>query len=259
MARIYIEFENLELSENPTPPPSGYWSIFAKDDGHYVQDSDDNVSKILVNDCEPTDTDKEFYTGPIEVLAGYIIGQYGDVLEAWKGRLLVSKHWIWDDDSKPLDSETYVTAEYALETGVGFFGKYKAVSDAPGNAAAINGFIDALTPRYGLYARAKDTPDLQVQLEGHVTIGINNNAFNIINQNSPSFVPPVSGSETHLLYLLNTSGVISFNIATSGFTPGDPNTYYEIEPYMCPICEVSLDNTTTEITQDLIKDVRPIF
>ena len=127
-----------------------------------------------------------------------------------------------------------------------------AVSIGEASSEKQNDFINASVPVFALQPHEQDTPDLTIGVEGANNIVVGGELFAPNAQDSPSFTPPVSGTEIHLLYAYNNSGTLTLAIKTTDFTGGDPSTY-DVE---FPIAEVSLTLGQTTITYSNITDVR---
>lgn len=169
----------------------------------------------------------------------------------------IGNYWIWDEALTPLDTATFLTGLATVTPAGSLREEMLAVASEESNAKKINdNFVDGLQMLYGLAPRANGTLNLTLT-EGYVTIS--GNKHKITEISSPDFTPPTSGTETHLLYARSDGAVVEYVIVDSGFTPGDPNTYYDIDPGMYPICEVSISNGDTEIIDSDITDVRPLM
>lgn len=128
----------------------------------------------------------------------------------------------------------------------------QAVAFTEGSSTKQNKFIKSVSPAFALFSYENSTPDLQLQIAEGTNVIIGGKAFNYAGGLSPTFTPPMAGTEVHLLYAYNLGGVLTFAIKTSGFTAGDPETY-DVE---FPISEVTISNTTTQLFNADIIDVR---
>lgn len=131
-----------------------------------------------------------------------------------------------------------------------------AFQETPICSAKQNEFIRSVISAMVLISHEQDIPDMTLVIEPANNVNVGGKNFKFAGGNSPTFTAPVGGPETHLLYAYNNAGSLAFAILTSGFTPGDPDTYPIFVQF--PIAEVYLTNTTTAITTGMITDVRQL-
>lgn len=169
---------------------------------------------------------------------------------------VIDDYWEWDNDLKPLDDPRFGTGMARLPNLPGTKNDLYVESLQDGNQFQLNGFIDSIAPRYGLYARQMVSPGPQVRIEGGTNINVAGARVNMDEQ----IVNISFYSGVVLLYAYYEGGVKFDVVHDTEFTVGDPETYFEAVPsrIIRPIAEIDM-TSGGNISQDMIKDVRAIF
>jgi len=172
--------------------------------------------------------------------------------------LIFLDFWEWDNPALPLDNASFVTNFYYITLNGSLYEDITDNTNPDGNQVQIDWFINSADPTLKLFARPQETPDLTVRIaEGSITLdGV---ILEYAGGTSPTFTPPLVGTETFLLYAVYNAGTIDFQIDdTTFFTPSDPQSYYVgLGINIYPIAEVTITAGQTEILDSDIVDVRP--